>query len=281
MTKSKIYQDFSELLIRKFESESTIKTYGSCGYKFIYDSHYDSTEKLSNEYLLKYLTKIKTEYSPSKYNQAVSVLKILYNELLNQKSKLKGVKLIKIYPKLRTLPNIHDVVNKILNIKNIKHRAILFTLLTTGLRINELAHLELSDINSKSMKILIKNGKGGRSEFVIISNGLIELLRIYYKEYKPKLYLFEGTNGMYSKSSINNLVKKYIGSSYSAHSLRHIAITHVINKNIPLPKAKLFSRHKSNTSIEFYYHYDDNTFNELRDTMNFKTQNNHTLPLAI
>ena len=59
MNKSKIHNEFSELLVRKFESESTIKTYDSCVKRFITESHPDSIEKLSNEYLLKYLTKLK------------------------------------------------------------------------------------------------------------------------------------------------------------------------------------------------------------------------------
>lgn len=267
MKKSKIYLDFSELLIRKFESKATIKCYSNCGYNFIYDSHPDSIEKLSNEYLLSYITKIKEKRQISKYNQTLSVLKIIYNEVLSQRSKLKNVKCIKQYPKLKTLPDISKVVNNIKSIKFIKHKAILFTLLYTGLRISELLNLELQDIDSNNMKVLIRNGKGNRTEFVVLTDKLLKVLRQYYKECKPKKYLFEGINGKYSKTSVNNIVKKYIGQNYSAHWLRRVAITYVINKNIPLPKVKLFSRHKSNASIEFYYHYDNSTFNEIRQEL--------------
>ncbi len=80
--------------------------------------------------------------------------------------------------------------------------------------------------------------------------------------------MFEGLNGKYSSTSVNNLVKKYIGKQYSVHWLRHIAITHVINSQFSLPQAKLYSRHKSDNSIHFYYHYDNNLFNEIRKKVN-------------
>jgi integrase len=264
MKKSKIYLDYSELLIRKFESKDTINCYSNCGYNFIYDSHPDSIDKLSNDYLLSYITKIKERGQGSKYNQTVSVLKILYNELLNQESKLKTVKCIKIYPKLKTLPDITEVLNKVNGIKHIKHKAIILTLLYTGLRISELLNTKICDVDSKNMKILIENAKGGRTEFAILTDKLLKVLREYYKKCRPKEYLFEGLSGKYSKSSVNKLIKRYVGEKYSAHTMRHLAITYIINENTPLPKAKIFSRHKSNSAIEYYYHYDNSTFTELR-----------------
>lgn len=266
MTKSNLYELFSNYLIRKFESKCTIKIYSNCGYNFIYENHPDTIEKLSNDYLLKYVTEIKKQ-SISKYNQILSVLKHLYNGVLNQKSKLKNVKCIKQYPKLKTLPDIEVVKSNILNIKNIKHKALLSTLLITGVRINELLNIKISDVDSNKMKILISNGKGGYSDFVILTDYLLSVLREYYKKEKPKEYLFEGLNGKYSKTSVNNLVKKHIGNKYSAHWLRKVAITHLINKNIPLHKTKLFSRHRSDNAVAFYYHYDNNTFDELREVV--------------
>lgn len=229
--------------------------------------HPDTVEKLSNSYLLEYLTRVRL-VSISRYNQSLSVLKHLYNNVLGQKSKLKNTFPIKQYPKLKTLPNIEDVKLKISNTKFIKHKAILTTLLTTGLRVSELLDLRISDIDSSTMKLLVRNGKGGVSSFVILTDNLLVLLREYYKKCRLKEYLFEGSVGKYSKSSVTNIVKNNIGKEYSPHWLRKVAITYVINKNIPMPKAKLFSRHKSDSAIAFYYHYDNSTFDELRGLMN-------------
>lgn len=266
MDKSKIYKKYSEYLIRSFESQNTIKIYSNYGYKFIFGTHPDTIDKLSNDYLITYVTQIKKE-SISKYNQTLSVLKHIYNKVLNQRYKLKNIYPVKQYPKLVNLPDFIDVKNKILSISNIKHRSILLTLLTTGLRISELLNLKIEDIDSKNLKILVKNGKGGVSNFVIMTDELLILLRNYYKKEKPKEYLFEGANGQYSKTSVTKLVKKYIGEKYSPHWLRKVAITYVINKNISMPKAKLFSRHKSDSSINYYYSYDNKTFDELRNVI--------------
>lgn len=267
MEKSRIYTELSELLIRKFESKNTINVYDSYGKSFIYDKHPDSIEKLTDKYLLSYITSIKKNYSVSKYNQIVSVLKIIYHDLFGQRFKLKNVKCVKVYPKLKNLPDIKEVFVKINAVNNIKHKTILMTLLMTGLRISELLNLKISDIDSVSMKILVRNAKGGDTNFAILTNQLLFQLREYYNECNPKNFLFEGVNEKYSKTSVNNVVKKYIGKKYSAHWLRHLSITHVISKNIPLPKAKLFSRHKSDSAIAFYYHYDKNTFKEIRSVI--------------
>jgi len=117
------------------------------------------------------------------------------------------------------------------------------------------------------MKIIVSKSKGGNSEFALLTDELLKLLEFYYRQCRPKVYLFEGVNGKYSKTSVNYLVKKYIGEQYSIHWLRHLGITYVINNNFSLPKAKLFSRHKSDSAIQFYYHYDENSFNELRQSL--------------
>lgn len=266
MKKSKIEQLFSEYLIRKFESESTIRTYFSCGRGFIYDSHPDSIDKMSDEYISKYLTDIRID-SVSRYNQTLSALKHLYNGVLNQKRKLINVKPIKQHPQLVKLPTFDYCSNCVSLVTNIKHKAILLMLLTTGLRISELLNVKISDVDSKNMKITVNKGKGGCSRFVVMTESLLLTLREYYKAHKPLTYLFEGSGGKYSKTSVVKIVKKHIGEKYSPHWLRKVAITHIINNNIPMPKAKIFSGHKSDSSIGYYYSYSNETLDELRSIM--------------
>lgn len=266
MNKSKIYEDVSNFIDLNFSSNETIGLYKSYSKKFIFDNHPDTIEKLSDKYLKNYLVNIKSNYSLSVYNQYVSILKIIYKKVLNQ-NKLKDIFCIKQYPKLKKLPDIKDVGRKINSIPNLKHRTILTTALKTGLRVSELLNVKLSDIDRKGGRILISQSKGGNSEFVIMTDGLLELIVKYYKVYKPKEYLFEGVKCKYSKTSVNQIVKKYIGKQYSIHWLRHLAITYVINNGYSLPQAKLFSRHKSDSAIHFYYNYDETIFNQLKDSI--------------
>lgn len=263
MEKSNIYQKVSDYIDLNYESNETKKLYKSYSKRFIFGKHPDSIEKLTDNYLTKILVIIKQRKSLSVYNQYVSVLKIIYQKVLNQR-KLKDIKCVKQFPKLKVLPDVRIVFNQINNIRNLKHQTILMTALKTGLRVSELLNVEILDIDRVNMKILIRQSKGGNSEFVILSYDLLQLIEYYISIYKPKKYLFEGQNEKYSKTSVNKIVKKYIGKQYSIHTLRHLAITYIINKGYSLPKAKLFSRHKSDSAIHFYYHYDKSVYNELR-----------------
>ena len=269
MKKPKILEDFSNFLLRKYQSKDTIKTYLAICRKFIFKTHPDTIEKLTEIYLTNYLSSIrKSHYSISTYNQYLAVLKLIYCELLGQ-NKLKCERSIKQFPRLKNLPSPKYVIEKINSIKNVKHKTILKTLLTTGIRMNELLNIKLCDIKRNSMQILITHAKGNRSEFVILTESLLIQIEKYYRVYKPKKYLFEGvTEKKYSASSVNKIVKKNIGNQYSAHWLRAIAITYLINQKEPLHRTKLFSRHKSDKSISWYYHYDKNTINEIRELMN-------------
>jgi integrase len=97
--------------------------------------------------------------------------------------------------KPNSLPNILTIeeVRKIINsIENIKHRAIISTIYSCGLRISEVVNLKINDIDSSAMTVKIVNAKGRNDRIVMLSEKLLSLLREYFKEYKPKVYLFEG-----------------------------------------------------------------------------------------
>ncbi|MFZ5946828.1 MAG: tyrosine-type recombinase/integrase [Stygiobacter sp.] len=95
--------------------------------------------------------------------------------------------------RLNSLPNvltIEDVRNIINSIENLKHRTIIATIYSCGLRISEAINLRIQDIDSKAMTIKIVNAKGKNERIVILAEKLLELLREYFKEYKLKSYLF-------------------------------------------------------------------------------------------
>ncbi|MEP0862798.1 MAG: tyrosine-type recombinase/integrase, partial [Ignavibacterium sp.] len=100
--------------------------------------------------------------------------------------------------KPNNLPNVlttDEVKNIINSISNLKHRAIISTIYSCGLRISEAVNLKINDIDSSAMTIKIVNAKGKSDRIVMLSEKLLELLREYVKQYKPKVYLFEGQNG--------------------------------------------------------------------------------------
>lgn len=91
------------------------------------------------------------------------------------------------------------------NTNNLKHKAILSLIYSAGLRIG----VKKVDIDSERMLIHIKGAKGKKNRYTTLSNKVLLLLRDYYKEYKPKMYLFEGQKGgKYSFESAGQLFKR-------------------------------------------------------------------------
>ena len=144
------------------------------------------------------------------------------------------------------------------NPQNIKHKAILWTIYSAGLRISELTNLRVVDIHSEEGYIFVKDSKGKKDRKTILSEHLIDLLRKYYKQYKPSYWLFEGqTGGKYSVSSIRAIFRKSVSETNSnpwatVHTLRHSFATHCIENNINLRYLQNMLGHNSPKTTELY-----------------------------
>ena len=169
------------------------------------------------------------------------------------------IKPIKTERKLKSLPSYSEVSNVLNTIENIKHYVIVLTLISTGIRMSELLDIRLCDIDSSKQRILIRNGKGGKSRFVSLNSFVLDKLKLYYRIHKPKYYLFEGDNGKYTSSSVNKFIKKHFGQEYHAHLFRHVYITYMIEQDVNVNRLKLMTGHKSERTLNFYYQYTDNS----------------------
>lgn len=127
-----------------------------------------------------------------------------------------------------------EVVRLMVKVTNLKHKCIVQLLYGCGLRLNELLHLKLTDIDSRNKIILIRNAKGGKDRVVMLSPLLLESLRNYYKVYYPSVYLIEGQGGgLYSEKSVQTIVKNAafkagITKKVTPHTLRHSFATHLL-----------------------------------------------------
>ncbi|WP_083386532.1 tyrosine-type recombinase/integrase [Paenibacillus crassostreae] len=75
---------------------------------------------------------------------------------------------------------------------NLKHKTILTTIYSQVLRVSEVAHLQLTDIHSPDMRLLVRQAKGGKDRYSILSDHNLLLLRQYWKAYRPSPWLFPG-----------------------------------------------------------------------------------------
>ena len=143
----------------------------------------------------------------------------------------------------------------------------------SGLRKSELLNLKITDIDSKRMLVLVENAKGNKDRHTLLSKNALDDLRIYFKEYKPKEYLFEGQKGgKYSGESVLRIVKMAtkkagIRKSVSPHVLRHSFATHLLESGVDLRQIQVLLGHNSSKTTEIYTHVATNTFKTIKNPL--------------
>jgi site-specific recombinase XerD len=164
------------------------------------------------------------------------------------------------------LPNVlgeKEITNLFKALTNLKHKAILFTAYSAGLRVSETVNLKLQDIDSDRMQIKIRSGKGKKDRYVGLSPVLLDILRSYIRMSKPRpvKFLFESENPgeVYSSRSAQKIFQRAkekagIRKEVSFHSLRHSFATHLLEKGIDIRFIKDILGHFSIKTTERYLH---------------------------
>ena len=164
--------------------------------------------------------------------------------------------------KLPVCMPVQDVITILNAIDNVKHKMIISLIYSTGLRLNEAVHLKIEDIDSKALCIKVVEGKGKKDRFVALSNNILTALRDYYLQYKPIVYLFNGTKKgkPYSCRTVQHISEKVLhktnlqNKGYSIHSLRHSYATHLLENGAGLPAIKQLMGHHHLSQTMQYVH---------------------------
>ncbi|MEJ7684774.1 MAG: tyrosine-type recombinase/integrase [Segetibacter sp.] len=171
-----------------------------------------------------------------------------------------------IYPrssgKLPPVMSAEEIKSLIDTVKNIKHRTIIMLLYSSGLRVSEISHLKIADVDSKNMRIKVVQGKGAKDRFTLLSQQVLLELRAYYIIYKPKEYLFNGSGPgrPISVRSIQHLVQKALiqlgldSKNYTVHTIRHSFATHLVDNGTDLHTVKELLGHTSLQTTMRYMH---------------------------
>ncbi|MEG8946418.1 site-specific tyrosine recombinase/integron integrase [Rosettibacter firmus] len=262
MKKADLVDSYIKILHLKKYSPATEKTYLNHLNLFLDYVKNTKVSHIDSKFLLDYFNYIKEskKFSYSSMKQALASIRFLFLDVLKKEIDFNFFIKIK---KHRNLPNIlttEEVKNIINSIVNLKHRAIISTIYSCGLRISEVVNLKVEDINSSAMIIKIVNPVGKIDRTVMLSEKLLELLREYFKEYKPRVYLFEGQNGgKYSVRSIQqifkNAVKKLkIKKKITVHTLRHSFASHLLDSGIDIRLIQELLGHKHLSTTQIYTH---------------------------
>jgi integrase/recombinase XerD len=118
--------------------------------------------------------------------------------------------------------------------KNLKHNTMLKLCYGMGLRVSEIVNIKIKDVDSKNMQVFIAKAKGKKDRYANLPESVLDQLRVYFKEFKPTEYLFEGQyGGAYSSRSVqqvfkNALLNAKVNKDVGVHSLRHSFATHLL-----------------------------------------------------
>jgi len=256
-------EKFQLWLRSKRYSERTINTYKDALKSFFVFFNTKAIADLTNEDVIKYNNEfiLKNKLSASYQNQITNAIKLYFRTI-----KYTKIEIDKIHrPKrAKVLPNVlsKEEVKAILEAhSNNKHKMMLSLIYSCGLRSGELLALKPIHIDSKRNIVLLKNAKGQKDRITPLSPKILEMLRTYFKEYRPIIYLFEGQKaGMpYDARSLQLVLKQALRKTkitkpVTLHWLRHSYATHLLESGTDLRYIQELLGHSSSKTTEIYTH---------------------------
>ena len=222
--------------------------------------HNKSPDQLSKEDIRAFLVHLTMErkLSPNSLTGYCSGLRFFYNETLGwDETKLfiprkKPFLLLEVF-------STEEVVRLIGAARGLKQRVLLMTAYSAGLRVSELVNLRIPDIDAERMTLRVKQGKGGKDRYAILSQNLLVELRQYWKRYRPSIWLFpnRAKNGPLSRGEawhIFRSAKKRAGlkKGRGIHSLRACFATHLLEAGVDLRSIQFLMGHTSLLSTQRY-----------------------------
>ncbi len=188
----------------------------------------------------------------STFTQAVCALRFFYGITLKRPGMVDDIPYARRPQKLPTVLSHAEVATLLSTPRNLKHRTILATLYSTGLRVGELCNLQYTDIESQRGLILVRQGKGQSDRFVMLSPRLLDLLRYYWQHARPQTWLFFGQDKAraISRRSVYHLCRKagrqaQLTKSVYPHVLRHAFATHLLEAGTDLRRIQVLLGHRS------------------------------------
>tara|TARA_R110002072_G_scaffold81680_3_gene186811 strand:- start:1847 stop:2965 length:1119 start_codon:yes stop_codon:yes gene_type:complete len=241
-------------------SVSTIRSYQTNLEQFFGYFKNSDLATLTKEQIEGFIYELVQKYkiSEQKQNMMINAIKSYYEHTLGQPREYYTITRPKRSSDLPDTLSEEEVLAIINSPKNIKHKAILHTIYSAGLRIGEVIRLRVKDVRSDDGFLFVKDSKGKKDRHTVLSPLLLDLLRNYYKVHKPSYWLFEGQDGgQYSKTSIQQIYRKAVKETGSnpwstPHTLRHSFATHLMQRGVNIRYIQTALGHRSTKTTEVY-----------------------------
>ena len=258
---SRVPESYLNKLIIKRYANNTIRTYCSLFARFLNRYKNQDINDLGEAEIQQYMKElILAGKSNSFINQMINAIKFYYEIVLQMPNRFYELNRPIKREQLPKVISKESVIKMIDCTTNLKHKCLIALIYSAGLRRSEALELLPEHINSDRMTITIIHGKGGKDRITTLSSYLLDLLRQYFKEYRPKYYLFEGQKGgQYSATSILKVVrnagyKAGVSTKVTTHMLRHSFATHLLEDGTDLRKIQNLLGHNSLKTTEVYTH---------------------------
>ncbi len=250
----------NEMVLRGF-SPRTIESY-TAAVKNLALYYNRSPEKISEEEIKQYILFMIYEknLTTSTCNIAVSAFKFFFQNVVGSGNLILNVPYQKKSKRLPVILN-QDELDRLFSVTNPKHRLLLMTAYSSGVRSSELIRLKVEDIDSHDMSLRINLGKGKKDRLTVLSKKLLQELKTYYKIFRPQTWLFYGNNvnvhiSKETASRVFTKAKKkaQITKDGGIHTLRHSFATHMLENGIDLRRLQMMLGHSSLSTTAIYLH---------------------------
>jgi len=273
------YRECPENYIKKLKelrySDNTLDSYTDLFEEFINYYEHTAIDDITEEMIIGFLQYLVMErnVSVSYQNQSINAIKFYYERVKGGARKMYYVERPREEKLLPEVLSQEEVVGILNAATNLKYKAILMTIYSAGLRISELINLRIKDIDSQRMQIRVEQGKGKKDRYTVLSSKTLEVLRQYVAQYKPQVWLFEGSdNSKYSTSSIKkalrlSLEKTGIKKRITVHTLRHSFATHLLEAGTDLRYIQSLLGHENTKTTEIYTHITTRGFDQIKSPL--------------
>ena len=210
----------------------------------------------------------------STQNSHVNAIKFYYEKVLGRSRMVYDIRV----RKAETLPGVfsQEEVGRLFKaVTNLKHRSILMTIYSAGLRVSEVVNLRKADILIDRGQLFIRLAKGKKDRYTVISQKLKSLLAEYLKAYKPSYRLFEGQDhGPYSVRSVQQMLRDAVQTSgvnpyATVHTLRHSFATHMLENGTDLRYIQELLGHNNPKTTQIYTHITKRGLDKIRSPLDF------------
>ncbi len=271
-----VLRAYIDCLIRLRYSWNTVRSYVGAFCKYIDYLHPRSPEKVGAVVANQYLSSIAgRRVSESLIHLTVNAIKFYYDKVtFVPEFALEKVQRPKKGRYLPTILSTAEVDRMLRSLSNLKHICLLYALYGGGLRLNELLSLRVKDLHWDRNQVLVKGGKGKKDRMVMLSQTLKEILVLYFNEYQPIYWLFEGAEHgkPYSSKSVQKVVRKAarlagITRRVTTHTLRHCFATHLLDRGTDVRFIQELLGHKDIRTTLVYTHVTTNQVTGIRSPL--------------